>query len=150
MMSPPLPPSPPEGPPRGTNFSRRKAMHPLPPSPPRTWISAVSMNTESGDGKRETSETGSGPCVFRFPFPALRCDGLDRNDPARPAAVLETNDAGDPRVQRVVLAAADVVARKEPRAPLANDDRAARDELASEPLDPESLGVRVATVARRA
>ena len=44
MMSPPRPPSPPEGPPRGTNFSRRKAMQPLPPSPAFTRIVASSMN----------------------------------------------------------------------------------------------------------
>ena len=43
-MSPPWPPSPPEGPPRGTNFSRRKAMQPLPPSPALTRILASSMN----------------------------------------------------------------------------------------------------------
>src|SRR5262249_30277931 len=43
--SPPLPPSPPEGPPRGTNFSRRKATQPLPPSPAFTRIVASSMNT---------------------------------------------------------------------------------------------------------
>src|SRR6201998_1309212 len=42
--SPPRPPSPPEGPPRGTNFSRRKAMQPLPPSPAFTRIFASSMN----------------------------------------------------------------------------------------------------------
>src|SRR6185437_11836800 len=43
-MSPPWPPSPPEGPPRGTNFSRRKAMQPLPPSPAFMRIVASSMN----------------------------------------------------------------------------------------------------------
>jgi len=34
MTSPPWPPSPPSGPPRGTNFSRRKLTQPRPPSPP--------------------------------------------------------------------------------------------------------------------
>src|SRR5690242_4997043 len=43
-MSPPRPPSPPEGPPRGTNFSRRKAMHPLPPSPALIRMIASSIN----------------------------------------------------------------------------------------------------------
>src|SRR6266853_318119 len=43
-MSPPRPPSPPEGPPRGTNFSRRKAMHPLPPSPALILMIASSIN----------------------------------------------------------------------------------------------------------
>src|SRR6202167_2690649 len=44
QMSPPCPPSPPEGPPRGTNFSRRKAMQPLPPPPALTRILASSIN----------------------------------------------------------------------------------------------------------
>src|SRR5271156_5971048 len=43
-MSPPWPPSPPEGPPLGTNFSRRKAMQPLPPSPAFNRILASSIN----------------------------------------------------------------------------------------------------------
>src|SRR6478735_11529560 len=43
-MSPLRPPSPPEGPPRGTNFSRRKAMHPLPPSPALIRMIASSIN----------------------------------------------------------------------------------------------------------
>jgi len=47
ITSPPLPPSPPEGPPRGTNFSRRKATQPLPPSPALTRIVASSMNMAS-------------------------------------------------------------------------------------------------------
>src|SRR5450631_1459163 len=46
MTSPPLPPSPPEGPPRGTNISRRNARQPLPPSPAFTRIVASSMNME--------------------------------------------------------------------------------------------------------
>ena len=45
-MSPPWPPSPPEGPPRGTNFSRRKAMQPLPPSPALMRIRASSINMQ--------------------------------------------------------------------------------------------------------
>src|SRR5215467_11660675 len=44
LTSPPLPPSPPEGPPRGTNFSRRNATQPLPPPPAFTRIVASSMN----------------------------------------------------------------------------------------------------------
>src|SRR5277367_3387640 len=47
MTSPPRPPSPPEGPPRGTNFSRRKATQPLPPSPAFTRIRASSINMAS-------------------------------------------------------------------------------------------------------
>src|SRR5712691_11829805 len=44
-MLPPWPPSPPEGPPRGTYFSRRKATQPLPPLPAFTNILASSTNT---------------------------------------------------------------------------------------------------------
>src|SRR5438067_180954 len=54
--SPPRPPSPPEGPPRGTNFSRRKATHPLPPSPAFTRIRASSMNIRNFVELAETLE----------------------------------------------------------------------------------------------
>src|SRR4051812_3868036 len=47
MTSPPRPPSPPLGPPRGTNFSLRKATHPLPPSPAFMRIFASSMNIQN-------------------------------------------------------------------------------------------------------
>ena len=42
--SPPRPPSPPLGPPRGTYFSRRNARQPLPPSPALTRILTSSIN----------------------------------------------------------------------------------------------------------
>src|ERR1700719_1023891 len=45
-MLAPWPPSPPEGPPRGTYFSRRNATQPLPPWPPFTNIFASSANTK--------------------------------------------------------------------------------------------------------
>ena len=44
MTEPPLPPSPPQGPPLGTYFSRRKATMPSPPRPALTLILAVSKN----------------------------------------------------------------------------------------------------------
>src|ERR1044071_208357 len=62
-MSPPRPPSPPEGPPRGTNFSRRKAMQPLPPSPALIRMIASSINmlsiliVQAKDGIRRGGET---------------------------------------------------------------------------------------------
>src|ERR1700704_5964174 len=55
---PPLPPSPPSGPPRGTNFSRRKLMHPAPPLPALTEISVSSTNMRRGSRRG-----GSGGCV---------------------------------------------------------------------------------------
>lgn len=60
MTSPPRPPSPPEGPPRGTNFSRRKAMQPLPPSPALTRIFASSMNIRGFGARRERGQRGDG------------------------------------------------------------------------------------------
>src|SRR5271169_1155152 len=58
-MLPPWPPSPPEGPPRGTYFSRRNAIQPLPPLPAFTNILASSTNTRNsrpGDGYAVTRE----------------------------------------------------------------------------------------------
>src|SRR5277367_6143469 len=53
-MSPPRPPSPPLGPPRGTYFSRRNARQPLPPSPAFTRILTSSINIgEKGLGVRD-------------------------------------------------------------------------------------------------
>src|SRR5687767_6453203 len=49
---PPAPPSPPEGPPFGTNFSRRKATQPLPPSPALTRMVAWSINVIVAGGDR--------------------------------------------------------------------------------------------------
>src|SRR5260221_3804759 len=43
-VSPPGPPSARDGLPRGTNFSRRKAIHPLPPSPALILMIASSIN----------------------------------------------------------------------------------------------------------
>jgi len=40
-------PSPPAGPPLGTNFSRRQATAPSPPSPPRTLMRARSMKVDT-------------------------------------------------------------------------------------------------------
>src|SRR5271167_1265837 len=56
-MSPPLPPSPPDGPPRGTYFSLRNAIQPLPPSPPFTRIVASSTNIDSHREKISPKDT---------------------------------------------------------------------------------------------
>src|SRR5262245_22378047 len=60
-MLPPRPPSPPEGPPRGTYFSRRKATQPLPPSPAFTRIFASSINIVVSIEKASTRRRGSEP-----------------------------------------------------------------------------------------
>src|SRR5581483_6337193 len=77
--SPPLPPSPPDGTPRGTNFSQRNAMHPYPPSPALTRIFASSMNIADTQGpKRSPNKNAS----------SRRRGGVDRKvrrDPTRTA-----------------------------------------------------------------
>src|SRR4051812_31120591 len=61
-MSPPLPPSPPSGPPRGTCASRRNEMLPAPPSPAFTFSCASSTNSLTGEprygGVRRTRQPG--------------------------------------------------------------------------------------------
>src|SRR5580765_1287575 len=88
---PPGPPSPPLGPPRGTNFSRRNARHPRPPSPAATWMSTSSTNK--------------------------LLDGLNADDAAVRAVVLEFHAAGDLREDRIVLADSRIEAGAEPAAP---------------------------------
>src|SRR5215475_5411646 len=132
MTFPPFPPLPPLGPPRGTNFSRRKLTQPRPPSPARTWISTSSTNTAGrGHGRR-------------------RLGGGFFADAHKPPAVplLESDDAVRLREQREVDAEADVPAREEPRAALPDEDRAGGHPLTREALDPEHLGLAVPTVPR--
>src|SRR5258708_24152943 len=58
--SPPRPPSPPLGPPRGTNFSRRKARQPLPPSPAFTRILTSSIHIGGLAVGEDLREPGAG------------------------------------------------------------------------------------------
>src|SRR6478609_3709795 len=62
----------------------------------------------------------------------------------------EGHGTGGEGEQRVVAATADVDAGVEVRAALADDDLAGLDDLATEALDAQALGVRVAAVARGA
>src|SRR5258708_7730364 len=84
-MLPPLPPSPPEGPPRGTYFSRRKATQPLPPSPAFTKILASSTNTGIGLQKKDNiSELRRYEMPERRPLPhaaLAQASCLDSRDP---------------------------------------------------------------------
>src|SRR5688572_22899982 len=140
---PPRPPSPPEGPPRGTNFSRRNAALPSPPLPAWTWILASSMNfinekappTPAGlfaeSGESLSRDHAHGFLVVGALDPVL--------DLARYA-----------RVQGVVAAHADVDAGVHDRAALAHQDLAGAGALAAVGLDAEPLRVGVAPVTRAA
>src|SRR5215471_7754842 len=129
-MLPPSPPSPPLGPPRGTNFSRRKAMQPCPPSPAFTVILASSMNMKC---QRKARSEATGLVTNRG------LNRLDVDEAAAAAFVFELNDPGYLREQRVVFADADVHARFKLRSALTDQNRAAADELPAEALDAEPL-----------
>jgi hypothetical protein len=66
---PPRPPSPPLGPPKGMNFSRRKLTQPAPPSPAATSITASStnfmgMSMVAAASKKKPRQAGaSRPCA---------------------------------------------------------------------------------------
>src|SRR5579864_3481555 len=85
MTSPPLPPSPPDGPPRGTNFSRRKARQPFPPSPAFTRIVVSSMNMLRERLQRISLQATAGSADDREPttdssiINSLRWTGLKRH-----------------------------------------------------------------------
>src|ERR1700691_6087892 len=103
VTSPPRPPSPPLGPPRGTYFSRRKAKQPLPPLPALTRMVTSSMNTE-GTAEAEL----------------IRC--ADGDELPLPATIAVFNGAGNFGEQSIVLAHADVLAGLVDAAALAHDD----------------------------
>src|SRR4051794_3996600 len=75
-------------------------------------------------------------------------DGGDR-DLAAATAEAEGHRTRDEREQRVVLTPADAETRVEVGATLADDDLAGLDDLATEALDAQALGVGVAAVAGR-
>src|SRR6266545_6149 len=104
---PPLPPSPPLGPPRGTNFSRRNARQPLPPPPATTWMSTSSTNIRT---------------ICPYPISSSLFEWQNADDAAACAVILEADASGDLREDRVVFAKSRVAAGTEPPAPLAHDD----------------------------
>src|SRR6266850_2974879 len=77
----------------------------------------------------------------------VRPGGEHADEAPPPPAILEPDDAVDARVETVVPAPADVLARLEDRASLPHQDRSARDELAAEALHSQPLGVAVTAVA---
>src|SRR5207248_8723622 len=144
--SPPRPPSPPEGPPRGTNFSRRKATHPLPPSPAFTRIRASSMNmVERKRPRSREACTAEGGCATRSCL--IQIFGLDGHVLAQAAAIFEADDAADLGEQRIVFAATDVQTGLNAGAALAHDDGAAGHELSAEGLHAQPLRVAIPTIS---
>src|ERR1700687_999772 len=150
MTFPPRPPFPPSGPPRGTNFSRRKLRAPAPPSPPLTKILTRSVNirsTPSASLPAASSEPGQ---PGRPGLPVLdRLDGL-REDGAFLAPVtgpLEADHAVDKREQRVIPPHADVGSGEDRGASLTKKDGAGADRPARAGLHSQPLGDAVASVA---
>src|SRR5690606_14850416 len=152
---PPSPPRPPSGPPLGTYFRRRNDRPPSPPLPPCTVMSRTSRNGITGppDERRGPRSRAAprGLLLARARGPARASvarslQRLDVHEATLAALVGEPDRAVPQRVQREVAAEADVLARLEPGAALADEDAAGRDELAVEALDAEPLGVAVGAV----
>src|SRR5579864_1823255 len=159
MTSPPLPPSPPDGPPRGTNFSRRNAMQPLPPSPAFTRILASSMNIGVDLNQKASSQRRgyvARTCVARALLPAkartlgqssgqagdfalLRFDRLNHHELAHRTLVQKFDVARDLGKQRVVFSAAHVQPRFHTGPALPDNDGAARHDLPAESIKPQPL-----------
>src|SRR6185312_520764 len=135
-MSPPRPPSPPLGPPRGTNFSRRNARHPFPPSPALTVITTSSMNTANVSG---------GACGEKA-WRTLALRGDDVDELAQPPAIAEFNRARHGGKQRVVFAQTDIFAWLVARSALPDYDGAAGHKLTRKYLDAKALRIRIAAV----
>src|ERR1700733_13717739 len=139
-MSPPLPPSPPDGPPRGTYFSLRNAPQPLLPSPPFTEILASSTNMghptregtrieltlRSGSGAKDGSrQVSGGDSCQRFArtrhayrrgmrTKPLVCSGLGRLRGAR-GGIFRREDADEAALAALVLKQHEAVDQREKR-----------------------------------
>src|SRR4030095_2756837 len=130
-MLPPFPPSPPLGPPFGTNFSLRNAMQPWPPWPTLTVILASSMNIEiqgieglrrsprrlpygalceRSGGHRPPLQKGERRMRIAQP-PISLLYRLDGDETARVTFVGKLNDAGNFGEKRVVFADPDIDSR---------------------------------------
>src|SRR5690242_2551376 len=130
---PPRPPSPPSGPPRGTYFSRRKCAEPSPPLPACTSIFASSMNFMV---YKQKSPIGLDRASWSRDRLSRRSCFYDADRVVVVFAAHAILDLpGDTRIERVVAADADVLARVHPRAALADEDLAGVDPLAAEDLD---------------
>src|ERR1700683_5552716 len=172
-MSPPCPPSPPEGPPRGTYFSLRKATQPLPPSPAFIEILASSANTnhlQVRDAERayadarfidKNTRPGAlervknsaelvGRCCSSFLLGLSRARFFHRENAdiaSVSALIFEKNDAVNQREEAVVFRQPNILSRLVVRAALPDQNAAAGYQLAAKPLNSKSLTVRVASIS---
>ncbi len=145
MMSPPRPPSPPLGPPRGTYFSRRNARQPLPPSPALTVILTSSTNIMKRPLRPDAAEIVRLIHLREAVTRRLRDALMLTNLPMRPRSrnstmpVILANSVSS-------LPQPDVLAGLDRGAALPNDDRAAGNQLAAEDLHAQPLRVGIAPV----
>src|SRR5215467_9007398 len=119
-MLPPFPPSPPDGPPRGTYFSRRNATQPFPPFPAFTKIFASSTNTSCSKPPKKKNAVQLGQTAERNECDPFDCHlirgglGLLRrmnaDEPPVTAAVLKLHHSSHQREQRVVAPPPDILA----------------------------------------
>jgi hypothetical protein len=75
-------------------------------------------------------------------------DGMHADEAAARPVIFELHASGDFGEERIVLAEADVQPGSEPATALADENRAAGDDVAVVPLDAEPLRIAVASVTR--
>src|SRR5262249_43641283 len=148
MTFPPFSPLPPLGPPRGTNFSRRKLTQPRPPSPAMTRILTSSINFISHQRAHHyVSPAKKKPRKGLSRFELRRA--LGRRDVNALAFLVEsvvTNNSVDLGEQRKVPTHADVFSRVNASPQLPDNNVAGPNCFATEYLHPASLPLAVATV----
>src|SRR5271163_2420203 len=120
--SPPRPPSPPLGPPRGTYFSRRNARQPLPPSPAFTRIRTSSINM--GVGLNAWTKVPARGLLLARRF--------DADKFTETPAIAEHDNARNFGEQSIVLAPAYVLAGLKDGAALPHQNGSARHRLSAE------------------
>src|SRR3954451_21514779 len=149
-MSPPVPPSPPSGPPVGTCGSRRNEIAPAPPSPPRRLTCTSSTNDDCAMTHTRPRSCDNQPHIswLNVTCSMAEAGSVARNDvdELAAAALAEPHRPVGGREQRVVAAAADVLAGVEARAALAHDDGAGTNVGTRADLHPEPLGVGITAV----
>ena len=122
ITSPPSPPRPPSGPPRGLYFSRLKETLPSPPRPARTMKLASSTNCKGAKDPRNGRWSGRGLLENGF---------LDHANYALAPRPVEVDPARDPGEKCIIRALADVLSRVHLRAALAHDDAPCGNHLAT-------------------
>src|SRR5579864_2979932 len=146
-MLPPWPPSPPSGPPKGMNFSRRKLVLPRPPLPACTFKRASSTNFMIGPLKQKPRPAPGFGGTVRRPQPtsgALGALGFRQRvhiEALLRAPLLEFDLARHLGKEGVIGADSDVAAGAYRGAALTHENIARQHYFTAEALHAKSLGM---------